>query len=145
MALALALSGLTGNLSVLGSGPIVPVVVVYAAVGVVVARRQPGNPIGWILITFIVIVPAERRRRRVCRAVLPVRPPRPAAGRRGRDPAAFVGRARPIVLFPVAILLFPDGRLASRRWRWALRVYAVAGALASMAVFGPGRVGRGQS
>ena len=55
MALALALSGLTGNLSVLGSGPIVPVVVVYAAVGVVVARRQPGNPIGWILITFIVM------------------------------------------------------------------------------------------
>ena len=54
MALGLVLSGLTGNLSVLGSGPIVPVVVVYAAVGVVVARRQPGNPIGWILITFIV-------------------------------------------------------------------------------------------
>jgi hypothetical protein len=40
-------------------------------------------------------------------------------------------------LFPVVILLFPDGRLAARRWRWVLRAYAVAGALASAAVFAP--------
>jgi hypothetical protein len=135
MALALALSGLTDNLSVLGSGPIVPVVVVYAAVGVVVARRQPGNPIGWILITFIVmfllsdVVGAY--------AALYYR-----FGHHGLPLAAAAEILQPlwapaIVLFPVAILLFPDGRLASRRWRWALRVYAVAGALASMAVFAP--------
>jgi hypothetical protein len=29
-------------------------------------------------------------------------------------------------LFPLVILLFPDGRLTSRRWRWVLRGYAVA-------------------
>jgi hypothetical protein len=52
---ALVLSALTGQLSVLGSGPIVPVVVVYAAVGFVAARRQPGNSIGWILIIFIAL------------------------------------------------------------------------------------------
>jgi hypothetical protein len=42
-----------------------------------------------------------------------------------------------ILLFPVVILLFPDGRLASRRWRWMLVAYAVAGALASVAIFAP--------
>src|SRR5258708_18121515 len=52
---AMVLSALTGQLSVLGSGPIVPVAVVYAAVGFVVARRQPGNPIGWILVSWIVV------------------------------------------------------------------------------------------
>jgi len=28
------------------------------------------------------------------------------------------------VLFSLVILLFPDGQLAERRWRWVLRVYA---------------------
>src|SRR5271163_2279655 len=54
-AAALTLSALVGQLSVLGDGPIVPIVVVYAAVGFLIARRQPSNPIGWILIVFIVV------------------------------------------------------------------------------------------
>jgi len=29
-----------------------------------------------------------------------------------------------VALFPLVILLFPDGRLASRRWRWVLWAYA---------------------
>ena len=53
LATVMALSALLHQLSVLGSGPIIPIGVVYAAVGFVVVRRQPGNPIGWILITFI--------------------------------------------------------------------------------------------
>jgi len=42
-----------------------------------------------------------------------------------------------ILMFPLVILLFPDGRLASRRWRWVLLAYAVASALASAAIIGP--------
>jgi hypothetical protein len=30
-----------------------------------------------------------------------------------------------LVLFALVILLFPDGRLPSARWRWALRAYVV--------------------
>ena len=132
---ALVLSALIGQLSVLGSGPIVPVAVVYSAVGFVVARRQPGNPIGWILITFIVVFLLSGVAGGY--AALYYR-----FGHHGLPLAPVAVLATPLwapalLLFPVVILLFPDGRLAARRWQWVLRAYAVAGALASAAVFAP--------
>jgi signal transduction histidine kinase len=132
---ALVLSALTSQLSVLGSGPIVPVAVVYAAVGFVVARRQPGNPIGWILITFIAVFLLSGVAGGY--AALYYR-----FGHHGLPlaPVAVVLEplwAPALLLFPVVILLFPDGRLAARRWRWVLRAYVVAGVLASAAVFVP--------
>jgi hypothetical protein len=132
---ALVLSALTSQLSVLGSGPIVPVVVIYAAVGFVVARRQPGNPIGWILITWIMVFLLSEVAAgyaawyyRFGHHGLPLAPVAVVLG-------PFWVPA--LLLFPVVILLFPDGRLAARRWRWVLRAYVVAGALASAAVFAP--------
>jgi hypothetical protein len=135
LAAALVLSGLVHQLSVLGSGPIIPVVVIYAAVGVVVARRQPRNPIGWILIIFILVFVLSTVFGSY--AVLYYR-----LGHHGLPLAAVAvllqsAWAPALILFPVVILLFPDGRLASRRWRWVLRVYVIAGTLASAAVFSP--------
>jgi hypothetical protein len=109
--------------------------VIYAAVGFVVARRQPGNPIGWILITFIALFLLSGVAGGY--AALYYR-----FGHHGLPlaPVAVVLStlwAPALLLFPVVILLFPDGRLAPRRWRWVLRAYAVAGALASAAVFAP--------
>jgi hypothetical protein len=132
---ALVLSALTGQLSVLGSGPIVPIAVVYAAVGFVVARRQPGNPIGWILITWIAVFVLSGVAGGY--AALYYR-----FGHHGLPLASVAVLLTPLwapalLLFPVVILLFPDGRLAARRWRWVLRAYVVAGALASAAVFAP--------
>jgi hypothetical protein len=135
MAASLPMSALVGQLSVLGDGPIVPIVVVYAAVGFLIARRQPRNPIGWILIIFIVvfllsdIVGAY--------AALYYR-----FGHHGLPLASVAVLLQPswapaLLLFPVVILLFPDGRVASRRWRWVLRAYVLAGALASAALFSP--------
>ena len=134
-AAGIALSILDRQLSVLGSGPIVPIVVVYAAVGFVVARRQPGNPIGWILSGFIVMFLLSSDVGLY--GVLYYR-----FGHQGLPlaPVAVVLQplwAPALLLFPVVILLFPDGRLAARRWRWVLRAYVVAGALASAAVFAP--------
>ena len=60
--LALALLGITAALSVLthqatflnlATG--IPIPLVYAAVGVIVARHRPRNPVGWILILFVVL------------------------------------------------------------------------------------------
>ena len=107
-----------------------------AGVGALVARRQPGNPLGWL---FLAIA--------LCLFV----------ANDGGDYAYFVyrlGHHLPfgpaalaleqlwipgLVLFVVVILLFPDGRLTSRFWRWGLRAFcaiyiallaAVAAALA---------------
>ena len=55
LAVSMALGGLVHQVSVLATGAVVPIVVSYAGVGVVVARRQPRNPIGWILLAFILL------------------------------------------------------------------------------------------
>jgi hypothetical protein len=131
----IVLAGLVHRLTALSVGPQIAVILIYAGVGVIVARRQPGNPIGWILLIFILLFQFSS-----------------AAG----DYAVFYYRfghhglplapvavlllpmwAPALLLFPLVVLLFPDGRLASRRWRWLLWAYAAAGACASAAIFAP--------
>jgi hypothetical protein len=135
MAASIVAAGAIHQLSILGTGPIFPVVVAYAGVGVLVARRQPRNPIGWILIGFIVLFLFSGMAGFY--AVLSYN-----LGHHGL-PLAQVGVilqplwAPAILMFPLVILLFPDGRLASRRWRWVLLAYVVASALASAAIIGP--------
>jgi hypothetical protein len=133
--LAFVLSDLTGKLSILGSGPIIPVVVIYAGVGVLVARRQPGNPIGWILIIFILVFLLSNDIGTYAAYYY-------RFGHHGLPLAPVAVLLQPLwapalVLFPVVILLFPDGRLASRRWRWILLAYALCGAVVSLALDAP--------
>jgi hypothetical protein len=135
LAVLLALSAYTHQLSVLGTGPIVPIVVIYAGVGVIVARRQPRNPIGWILLIFILLFLFGGDAGGYTFLYYRL-------GHHGLPLAPFAVLLPPlwapaILLFPVVILLFPDGRLASRRWRWVLWAYAALGAWASAAIFWP--------
>jgi len=135
MAVAIALSVPLHQGTILSAGPVVPIVVIYAAVGVIVARRQPRNPIGWLLISFILVFLLSSIFGNY--AVLYYR-----LGHHGLPLAQVAVLLQPswapaLLLFPVVILLFPDGRLTSRRWRWVLRTYAVAGVLASAAVYSP--------
>jgi hypothetical protein len=100
--------------------PLVP----FAIVGYVVARRQPQNPIGWILLglgfmfllgsdggSYAYMVYRQGYHLPLARA------------------AAFFGAfwIWLVVLGPLPIALFPDGR-ASRRWGWVIRSYLVLGA-----------------
>jgi hypothetical protein len=94
-----------------------------AGIGVLVTRRQPGNPLGWL---FLVSA--------VCQFI--------GTGAGGYALLAYhFGHHLPLtsvavaldqiwgpslVVFAVSILLFPDGRLPSRFWRWVFRVYCVA-------------------
>jgi hypothetical protein len=95
---------------------------IFAGVGVVVARRQPRNPIGWILLIFIFM--ALLGDNAGAYAVLAY-----AHGHQGLPLGPVAVLLAPlgylaIPVFPLVILLFPDGRLTSRRWRWVLWAYA---------------------
>jgi hypothetical protein len=112
------LSVLSGQL---GNGIVALVIgVPSAGVGVVVARRQPANPLGWLLLVIA-----------ACLILSSV----------GGDYALLAYRlgyhlplgvaaillyqlwTPGLLLLGVVVLLFPDGRLESRLWRWVLRAY----------------------
>ena len=122
--LSFAAAVLLGLLSAqLDSGVIAAVIgVPCAAVGMVVTRRQRENPLGWLFLVigiclFLSTVGADY-------AVLAYR----LGHRLPFGPVALALNqlwGPSLVLFTVAILLFPDGRLPSRFWRGALWVYVV--------------------
>jgi len=119
----LTLKGFDHQLSGSGTWSSIAIVVTYAGVGLVVARRQPHNPIGWLLLVFIALYLLSAGA--VEYAVLAY-----TLGHQGLPlaPAAVVLdtlQAPSLAVFAPVILLFPDGRLASRRWRRVLWVYAV--------------------
>ena len=91
-----------------------------AGVGVLVARRQPGNALGWIFLVIAVCLFLATDGGDYASLVY----------RHGyRLPLGAVGLAcdglwsAGLALFLVVILLFPDGTLSSGFWRWALRAY----------------------
>jgi len=109
------------------------VVVPILAVGFIVARRQPGNPIGWLLLA----VPAG------VLVSLDAAPYAVLVYRLGYHlplgPAAVLLEAAylPALLLglPPVFLLFPDGVLPSPRWRWVLWSYLVLAACLVAAAF----------
>ena len=127
-AAAVPLTVLSGQL---GDAVIAAVIgVPCAAVGWAVARRHPGNPIGWLFLAISVFMflgtaggdygyLAYKRGHH-----LPLAPA-------GLALAAFWGLS--LTLFGVAVLLFPDGTLPSRFWRGALRLYCALFAAAFLA------------
>ena len=95
---------------------------VIAAVGLVVARHQPRNAIGWLMLAapvFLLLVFASQSY--VRQVYRPGHHALPVLG-----PVALVFAQQFfafLVVFPLIVLLFPDGRLPSARWRWVLWLY----------------------
>jgi len=105
-------------------GIVLVMLVAYGAVGYVIARTQPGNPIGWIFLALAITAYVDF----LARLYL-VLDYRQHGGTLALGTAVVFWRSVwsiiPFVLAFPAILLFPDGRL-SPRWRKFLLVYTVA-------------------
>jgi hypothetical protein len=91
-----------------------------AGVGVLVARRQPGNPLGWIFLVIAVCLFLATDGGDYASLIyrsghhLPL----------GRVGLAFDGLwILGLLLFLVVILLFPDGKILAPSWRRVLRAY----------------------
>jgi hypothetical protein len=101
-------------------------VLLYAGTGLLITTRVPGNPIGWLLglvgLSAATSIFAEQY---AVYGLATVRGSLPATRLVG-DLAGAAAQLT-VVLLIVLILLFPDGRLPSRRWRpvaWAIGVVA---------------------
>jgi hypothetical protein len=128
VAAAVPLSGLAHqNLNAGGGSVPVWVSAAFAAAGWVLAFRRPANPLGWIMLggAFFFALSEDASYYTVADYGL----------RHGDLPLGAVallaqpGWAPGIVLLGLLILLFPDGRLPSSRWRWLAAAYAAVAAL----------------
>jgi len=96
----------------------------FFAVGLLIARRRPENPIGWILLTFAFAVLASIDAANYAVLVFRVHHALPL----GRL-AVFLAPAwvPVIVIAPLPIVLFPEGKIPPGRWRWTFWAYVALG------------------
>ncbi len=98
-----------------------------AGVGLLVAWHQPRNPIGWLLLGSGVCFVLDGDASLYDTADY--------LFHHGRLPFGWVAvLAQPswapaIALLGTAVLLFPDGKVLSRQWRWPMRLYLAVAAL----------------
>jgi signal transduction histidine kinase len=110
---------------------------VYATVGALVARSSPGNPIGWLLVWIGLAVAIWMFT--LAYAQIGIDPGETIGDLPAALPIAWLGvlalpAGTPVVL-PVLLLIFPDGRLRSRRWRPVLWIACLGGALMLFGAF----------
>jgi signal transduction histidine kinase len=105
--------------------------VAYASVGTLIASRHSTNPIGWLFLSV-----------GACLGLASLGmhyagvddPPLAWAKPAGAAAILLLGLVLPFAL-PTFLMLFPDGRLLSRRWRPAVWTAAVAAAVFTLGLF----------
>jgi hypothetical protein len=134
MALAIPLDRATRHVSTSGDLSAVVVGLPFALVGVVVARRQPRNGVGWILLAtaLLFVVQADASSYTVLDYRL-------HKGHLFFGPLAVLVQpswAPAIVCMVLALLLFPDARLPLGPWRWILWPFLGVAGLWVLGAFG---------
>jgi hypothetical protein len=113
-------------------------VVIDVTVGAIVASRRPENPVGWLLCLSGVATSTSTFASQYAIYALLARPDSLPAG----EAMAWIASWTLPIMNGVQVfylLLFPTGRLPSRRWRWLAWLtvaYVLVGAL--LAAFSPG-------
>ncbi|HYJ71021.1 MAG TPA: hypothetical protein VE265_00940 [Actinomycetota bacterium] len=112
----------------------------FAVLGLVLSLRRPGNPIGWLLaasgLVWSLNVPGEAWVSNLAATGRPL--PRLAQVHAAVleplwAPAIALGVTLPL-------LLLPNGRLRSPRWRWAVAASVAGGVLSMASALGPGQL-----
>jgi hypothetical protein len=101
-----------------------------AVVGWAVARREPRNPIGWLFLTTAIMMVLTTAGGDYGYLVYRLGHHLPLAPA-GLALSAFWGLS--LLLFGVAVALFPDGRVPTGPWRVLLRIYCTIFAIFSLA------------
>jgi hypothetical protein len=121
-------------------------IVITATVGAIVASRRPENPVGWLLCLNGLTISISHFSSQYAIYALLARPDLLPAG----EAFAWIGTWMLPILIALDVftfLLFPTGRLPSRRWRWLgwltvafVFVGAISGAFTSGPVDGLGSI-----
>ncbi len=149
---ALAVIALTlGAMNPLSSGPPAPLaalilvtMLTFSATGMLLATRRPGNPIGWLFLLVGFGFQMSFGMEEYAVRALVLQPLSLPAG----IWAAWISQWSFILWFaplPLVLLLFPDGRLPSPRWRPVLMLIVIWSAIEALAsAFRPGQFGSEQ-
>ena len=116
-----ALSGNLAQGQLWAAVSLMTIVLVTAGVGLVVAGHQPRNPIGWLLAGEAAFMLASVAGGGYANLAYRLGYDLPVIGPLGLVLNELFSYL--LIGFPLVILLFPDGRLPSRRWRWAVGIY----------------------
>jgi hypothetical protein len=112
----------------------------YPALGLLLASRRPEHPIGWLFCAAGLVVGLEHFCSEYAYYALLAQPGSLPGGQAAAWVSAWVWVPFTALLAPL-VLLFPDGRLPSRRWlpfAWLVGIATVA--LATVAALWPGPI-----
>jgi hypothetical protein len=105
----------------LAGPPLIQVMMLsFPVVGLLIARREPRNPIGWILLGIGLAWALSAALGGYAAYALAVRPGSLPGGAVADASSAWLWVPAVVPMGTFLLLLFPDGRPPSPRWRWVM-------------------------